>query len=153
MNITIKRTFKADKYTIGKLYVNGIYECDTLEDTDRGLTKDSPLSEIQSKKVYGETAIPTGTYKIDMNTVSPKFKDRSWAKFCGGKLPRLIDVPGYSGVLIHVGNKPADTLGCILVGDNKIKGQVINSTSTFQELYSLMLKAKVAGEEITITIE
>lgn len=153
MNITIKRTFKADKYTIGKLYVNGIYECDTLEDTDRGLTKNSSLSEIQSKKVYGETAIPTGTYKIDMNTVSPKFKDRSWAKFCGGKLPRLIDVPGYSGVLIHVGNKPADTLGCILVGDNKVKGQVINSTSTFQELYSLMLKAKVAGEEITITIE
>lgn len=153
MNITIKRIFKGDKYTIGKLYVNGIYECDTLEDTDRGLTEDSPLSEIQSKKVYGETAIPTGTYKIDMNTVSPKFKDRSWAKFCGGKLPRLIDVPGYSGVLIHVGNKPADTLGCILVGDNKIKGQVINSTSTFQELYSLMLKAKVAGEEITITIE
>ena len=153
MNITIKRIFKGDKYAIGKLYVNGIYECDTLEDTDRGLTQDMPLSEIQSKKVYGETAIPTGTYKIDMNTVSPKFKDRSWAKFCGGKLPRLIDVPGYSGVLIHVGNKPADTLGCILVGDNKIKGQVINSTSTFQELYSLMLKAKVAGEEITITIE
>lgn len=153
MNITIKRIFKGDKYTIGKLYVNGIYECDTLEDTDRGLTEDSPLSEIQSKKVYGETAIPTGTYKIDMNTVSPKFKDRSWAKFCGGKLPRLIDVPGYSGVLIHVGNKPADTLGCLLVGDNKIKGQVINSTSTFQELYSLMLKAKVAGEEITVTIE
>lgn len=153
MNITIKRIFKGDKYTIGKLYVNGIYECDTLEDTDRGLTQDMPLSNIQSKKLYGETAIPTGTYKIDMNTVSPKFKDRSWAKFCGGKLPRLIDVPGYSGVLIHVGNKPADTLGCILVGDNKIKGQVINSTSTFQELYSLMLKAKVAGEEITITIE
>ena len=72
MNITIKRIFKGDKYTIGKLYVNGIYECDTLEDTDRGLTEDSPLSEIQSKKVYGETAIPTGTYKIDMNTVSPK---------------------------------------------------------------------------------
>lgn len=153
MNITIKRIFKGDKYAIGKLYVNGIYECDTLEDTDRGLTQDMPLSEIQSKKLYGETAIPTGTYKIDMNTVSPKFKDRSWAKFCGGKLPRLIDVPGYSGVLIHVGNKPADTLGCILVGDNKIKGQVINSTSTFQELYSLMLKAKVAGEEITVTIE
>lgn len=153
MNITIKRIFKGDKYTIGKLYVNGIYECDTLEDTDRGLTQDMPLSNIQSKKLYGETAIPTGTYKIDMNTVSPKFKDRSWAKFCGGKLPRLIDVPGYSGVLIHVGNKPADTLGCILVGDNKIKGQVINSTSTFQELYSLMLKAKVAGEEITVTIE
>lgn len=153
MKLKLIRKYKTKNYCIGHLYVNGIYECDTLEDTDRGLTEDSPLSEIQSKKVYGETAIPTGTYKIDMNTVSPKFKDRSWAKFCGGKLPRLIDVPGYSGVLIHVGNKPADTLGCILVGDNKIKGQVINSTSTFQELYSLMLKAKVAGEEITVTIE
>lgn len=153
MNITIKRIFKGDKYTIGKLYVNGIYECDTLEDTDRGLTEDSPLSEIQSKKVYGETAIPTGTYKIDMNTVSPKFKDRSWAKFCGGKLPRLIDVKGYSGVLIHVGNKAEDTLGCILVGENKIKGQVINSTATFQELYSVMLKAKLLGEELSLTIE
>lgn len=153
MNITIKRIFKGDKYTIGRLCVNGIYECDTLEDTDRGLTQSMPLTEIQSKKLYGETAIPTGTYEIDMNTVSPKFKDRSWAKFCGGKLPRLIDVPGYSGVLIHVGNKPVDTLGCILVGDNKIKGQVINSTSTFQELYSIMLKAKVAGEKIIVTIE
>lgn len=153
MELKLIRKYKTKNYCIGHLYINGIYECDTLEDTDRGLTEDSPLSEIQSKKVYGETAIPTGTYKIDMNTVSPKFKDRSWAKFCGGKLPRLIDVPGYSGVLIHVGNKPADTLGCILVGDNKIKGQVINSTSTFQEIYSLMLKAKVAGEEITVTIE
>ena len=153
MNITIKRIFKGDKYTIGKLYVNGVYECDTLEDTDRGLTEDSPLSEIQSKKVYGETAIPTGTYKIDMNTVSPKFKDRSWAKFCGGKLPRLIDVKGYEGVVIHVGNKAEDTLGCILVGENKIKGQVINSTATFQELYSVMLKAKLLGEELSLTIE
>lgn len=153
MKLLLKRTFKGPQYTIGKLYVNGVYECDTLEDTDRGLHQTQSLLEIQSKKVYGQTAIPYGTYKIDMNTVSPKFKDRSWAKFCGGKLPRLIDVPGYSGVLIHVGNKPADTLGCILVGDNKIKGQVINSTSTFQELYSLMLKAKVAGEEITVTIE
>ena len=153
MKLKLIRKYKTKNYCIGHLYVNGIYECDTLEDTDRGLTQDMPLSNIQSKKLYGETAIPTGTYKIDMNTVSPKFKDRSWAKFCGGKLPRLIDVPGYSGVLIHVGNKPADTLGCILVGDNKIKGQVINSTSTFQELYSLMLKAKVAGEEITVTIE
>ena len=153
MKLLLKRIAKKDNYTIGNLYIGNVLLCNTLEDTDRGLTQDMPLSEIQSKKLYGETAIPTGTYKIDMNTVSPKFKDRSWAKFCGGKLPRLIDVPGYSGVLIHVGNKPADTLGCILVGDNKIKGQVINSTSTFQELYSLMLKAKVAGEEITVTIE
>lgn len=153
MKLTVKREFKGPNYTIGKLYVNGVYECDTLEDTDRGLTSNMDAAEIASKKLYGQTAIPIGTYKIDMNTVSPKFKDRSWAKFCGGKLPRLVDVKGYSGVLIHVGNKAVDTLGCILVGDNKIKGQVINSTSTFQQLYHEMLKASVKGEIITITIE
>lgn len=153
MELVLKRTFKGPNYTIGQLYVNGVYECDTLEDTDRGLTSSMTVQEIASKKLYGETAIPTGTYKIDMNTVSPKFKDRSWAKFCGGKLPRLLEVKGYSGVLIHVGNKPADTLGCILVGDNKIKGQVINSTSTFQQLYYLMLRASVRGESLTIKIE
>jgi hypothetical protein len=153
MELVLKRTFKGPNYTIGQLYVNGVYECDTLEDTDRGLTSSMTVQEIASKKLYGETAIPAGTYKIDMNTVSPKFKDRSWAKFCGGKLPRLLEVKGYSGVLIHVGNKPADTLGCILVGDNKIKGQVINSTSTFQQLYHLMLGASVRGESLTIKIE
>ena len=120
MELVLKRTFKGPNYTIGQLYVNGVYECDTLEDTDRGLTSSMTVQEIASKKLYGETAIPTGTYKIDMNTVSPKFKDRSWAKFCG---------------------------------DNKIKGQVINSTSTFQQLYHLMLRASVRGESLTIKIE
>ena len=153
MEITVKRVFKGPNYTIGHLYVNGTYECDTLEDPDRGLTDSMTVQEITSKKVYGNTAIPTGTYDIDMNTISPKFKDRSWAKFCGGKLPRLIDVKGYEGVLIHVGNKAEDTLGCILVGENKIKGQVVNSTATFQELYSVMLKAKLLGEELSLTIE
>lgn len=74
------------------------------------------LKEIESKKKYGNTAIPIGTYQISMDVVSPKFKDRSWAKPWKGKLPRIQNVPGYSGVLIHVGNKPEDTLGCILVG-------------------------------------
>lgn len=153
MKLLLRRIFKGHSYTIGKLFINGVYECDTLEDQDRGLTSQMSLEEIKAKKVYGVTAIPYGTYKIDMNTVSPKFKDRSWAKFCGGKLPRLIDVKGYEGVLIHVGNKAEDTLGCILVGENKVKGQVINSTATFQELYSVMLKAKLLGEELSLTIE
>lgn len=152
MELQLKRRFRGPKYTIGSLFVNGVYECDTLEDTDRGLTSDMSVDVIKAKKIYGETAIPSGTYDIDMNTVSPKFKDRPWAKFCGGKLPRLLNVKGYEGVLIHVGNKAEDTLGCILVGDNKVKGQVINSTSTFQQLYLQMLKAHTRGEKITITI-
>ena len=142
MKLELKRIFRGPKYTIGKLYVDNQYICDTLEDTDRGLKQTDSLSSIQKKKVYGQTAIPIGTYGITLNVISPKFKDRSWAKFCNGKLPRLLNVPGYDGVLIHVGNKPEDTLGCILVGYNKIKGQVVNSTQAFKKLYDILNKAQ-----------
>ena len=150
MNLVLKRIYKGTNYTIGNLYINNSKFCDVLEDTDRGLSQDMPLEVIQNTKVYGKTAIPVGKYKINMNIVSPKFKDRAWAKPWSGKLPRLEDVPGYEGVLIHVGNKPEDTLGCILVGENKVKGQVVNSTATFNKLMSILTKA---NEEIFITIE
>lgn len=152
MKIRLKRVFKGNNYTIGNLSIDGKFECDTLEDPDRGLTSSMSLEEIKSKKVYGNTAIPYGIYKIDMGTVSPKFNDRAWAKFCNGKLPRLIDVKGYEGVLIHVGNKPEDTLGCILLGENKTKGQVINSTSTFKRVYDKLLNVYKSGEQISLEI-
>lgn len=101
MELIVKRIAFKDDYTIGKLYINGQYFSDVLEDCDRGLTQDMPSEEIKAKKIYGKTAIPKGTYMVDMNTVSPKFKDRSWAKPYGGKLPRLIGVKGFEGVLIH----------------------------------------------------
>lgn len=153
MKLLLRRIFKGPRYTIGKLFINGVYECDTLEDQDRGLTSQMSFEEIKAKKVYGVTAIPTGTYSINMTTVSPKFKDRAWAKPYKGILPRLENVKGYEGVLIHVGNKAEDTLGCILVGENKVKGQVINSTATFYELMTVLLKAQSAGEVIELTIE
>lgn len=153
MKLLLRRIFKGPRYTIGKLFINGVYECDTLEDQDRGLTSQMSLEEIKAKKVYGVTAIPTGTYSINMTTVSPKFKDRAWAKPYKGILPRLENVKGYEGVLIHVGNKAEDTLGCILVGENKVKGRVINSTATFYELMTVLLKAQSAGEVIELTIE
>lgn len=149
MEILVKRIAKKSKYTIGKMYIDGRYICDTLEDTDRELNQNMSLKEINNKKVYGETAIPTGTYKVDMNTVSPKFKSRIWAKPYGGKLPRLVSVPGYDGVLIHPGNKAEDTLGCILVGENKAIGQVLNSQTTFKRVMSILTE----GTNITITIE
>ena len=136
--IRLTRDFKLPAYTIGKMYINGKYFCDTLEDADRGLRQSMPLNEIRMIKVPGETAIPTGMYKVDMNTVSPKYKDREAYQFCGGKLPRLLDVPGYEGVLIHIGNSAKDTEGCILVGENKAKGQVLNSTATFRNLYQTL---------------
>ena len=149
MEILVKRIAKKSKYTIGKMYIDGQYICDTLEDADRGLNQNMSLEEIKNKKVYGETAVPTGTYKVDMNTVSPKFKSRTWAKPYEGKLPRLVLVPGYDGVLIHPGNKAEDTLGCILVGENKAVGQVLNAQVTFKKIMSILTK----GTNITITIE
>lgn len=149
MKLLLKRIARKDTYTIGKLYIDDEYICDTLEDPDRGLNQCMSIDQINKTKVYGNTAIPTGSYSINMNIVSPKFKNRSWAKPWNGKLPRLEDVPGYEGVLIHVGNTSKDTLGCILVGENKVKGQVINSTNTFNKLMKLLTKQK----NITITIK
>ena len=108
--------------------------------------------EIKSKKVYGQTAIPYGTYNIDMKTVSPKFKNRSWARPYGGKLPRLLNVKGFEGVLIHVGNTAEDSLGCLICGENRVKGKVINSIACFMELMTSLLKAHLKGENITLII-
>lgn len=153
MKITVKRIAKQPTYTIGKLYVDDKYFCDTLEDTDRGLTSSMSLSEIQKLKKQGITAIPTSTYDVTLDVISPKFSKYKQYNFCNGKLPRLLNVPGYEGVLIHIGNKPEDTEGCILVGYNTVKGQVTNSTDTFKKLYALLLEAKNNNEQITITYE
>lgn len=152
MELKIDRGYKGTEYTIGSLYVDGSYFCDTLEDTDRNINNSMSPADITKKKIYGKTAIPTGTYKIDMNTISPSFKDRSWAKLYNGKVPRLLEVPGFDGVLIHPGNTASDTLGCILVGRNTIAGRVTDSTATFHNLMKKLLEAKARGENISITI-
>lgn len=114
----LKRFAFKDTYTIGKLYnTDGSYFCDTLEDKDRNITSDMPLSDLYNIKVYGQTAIPYGKYRISI-TYWDKYK-----KY----YPLLHDVPAYLGILIHGGTNDKDTLGCILLGENKIVGQVINS--------------------------
>lgn len=149
MKLLLKRIAKKSNYTIGKLYIDGEYFSDTLEDRDRGLTQSMSLDQIQKIKVKDKTAIPTGVYDITLNIVSPKFKNSSWAKPYGGKIPRLLGVPGYEGVLIHPGNSAEDTSGCVLVGENKAVGKVLNSQATFHKLMS-----KLKGQSnITITIE
>ena len=131
MRIVIKRIFKGTEYTIGKMYVNGDYQCDTLEDTVR------PNGE----KVYGKTAIPSGIYEVIL-TISPRFKKM---------LPLLLNVPGFQGIRIHPGNTAKDTEGCILVGENKVKGQVINSKVTFTKLMARLNRVD-KNEKITIEI-
>ena len=153
MEITLRRIARRDGYTIGRLLVDGAYQCDTLEDRDRGLTSKMSTAQICGVKVKGETAIPTGRYLVDMNTVSPRFGGRAQYQFCKGRLPRLCNTPGYQGVLIHIGNTAKDTDGCILVGENKEKGKVLNSTATFRRLYPILKSADERGEQIWITIE
>lgn len=150
MQLTLVRTDRQPNYTIGSLFINGEFFCYTLEDKDRGLTSDMSLEDIQSKKIYGKTAIPKGVYFIDMNTVSTKFKDRLWAKPYDGKLPRLLNVPGYEGILIHVGNTVEDTSGCILVGTEYSDGFLRNSATAFTSLMSILTNTK---EPIIITIQ
>lgn len=141
--ITVSRRWKKQKYTIGKLSINGKPYCDTLEDPDRGFTSDMPLAEIQKRKIKGDTAIPTGKYRV-IETFSPKFKKT---------MPLLVNVPGYEAVRIHPGNSTADTEGCILVGQNKAVGKVLNSRATFDPLH-LQIKETIAqGGNVFITIQ
>lgn len=142
MNIILNRIAKKAKYTIGKLYINNQYFCDTLEDTDRGLTQSMTEQQIGSKKVYGETAIPTGTYRIIIS-YSNKFKKQ---------MPLLLNVPGFAGIRIHSGNTEKDSLGCILVGKNKAIGKVLESRDTYSKLFSILQEAN-KKETIKITIK
>ena len=149
MRLTLKRTYNNAKYCIGHLYIDGKYFCDTIEDCDRGLDQKMTLKEIINRKLKGITAIPTGIYKVVMNVQSPRLSKKAQYKFCKGYVPRLLDVKGFDGVLIHIGNTAEDSLGCILVGENKEKGKVINSTAAFDRLYDALTKK---DEEITIEI-
>nr|DAM58693.1 MAG TPA: Protein of unknown function (DUF2778) [Caudoviricetes sp.] len=140
MELLLKRIYSGSTYTIGHLYIDGNYYCDVLEDTDRGLSSDMTEEEIKKIKVYGKTAIPKGTYKVEV-TYSPKFKRY---------LPILLNVKGFTGIRIHSGNSAEDTLGCLLVGFNKEKGKVLNSRVTSDKLTALL---RNCTKEIYITIE
>ena len=151
MKLTLKRIARKEGYTIGRLYIDDAYFCDTLEDRERGLEQAMPLDMIKRIKVKGETAIPTGTYELSMRHISPKYSRKKAFAFTGGVMPRLLNVPGYEGVLIHSGNTAADSEGCILVGENKAVGKVLNSMATFKALWSVLNQRK--SEPLTITVQ
>lgn len=157
MNLKLERKWRKADYTIGNLYVDGKFFSNTLEDTDRGLTSSMSLSEIRKIKQPSQTAIPTGSYEITLDIVSPKFGSRTFYNtVCNGKLPRLMNVKGFDGILIHVGdgyNGKELTAGCILVGKNNIKGGLTQGKETFTNLYKLLEQAKKRGEKLYITIE
>ena len=93
MNLTLKRLNLTPNYTEGELYVNGVYFCKTLEDTNRDLNKNGQFDNNE-KKIYGETCIPYGKYKVILS-YSPKFKR---------ELPEILEVPNFQGIRIHRGN-------------------------------------------------
>lgn len=153
MELTLVRKYPKDTYTIGQLFIDGKLFCNTCEDKDRGLYQGMSEEEIKKIKVYAETAIPYGRYRVTMKVQSPKFSTYKKYEFCKGYLPRLLDVPAFDGILIHIGNSAKDSAGCILVGENTVKGKVMNSTNTFKRLYAILKEADDKGEKIYINIQ
>ena len=153
MELIVDRKWKRQSYTISNLTIGGKWFCNVLEDADRGLDSSMSTAKILELKKPSITAIPRGTYEVTLDVYSPKFGSKSFYKeVCNGKLPRLLNVKGFEGILIHAGNTDKDTAGCLLVGVNKVKGQVINSRETFRELYKLLKDRHDKGEKITIKI-
>ena len=150
MKVLIKRIHNNSKYCISHVYVDGVYICDAIEDTDRGWNNLMSDAWIRNNKVYAKSAIPIGVYNITLNVVSPKFNQKPYYhKFCNGKLPRVLNVTGFDGILWHRGKTEKDSAGCLILGYNTIKGQVTNSQEAFEKLYKLLQKANEKGEKIT----
>jgi hypothetical protein len=154
MEIVVYRKYKKTDYTVGRLSIDGVTICNTMEDVDRGLDDGMPDWKIRNKKIPNVTAIPTGRYEVEMNVVSPRFsKYPFYMEVCQGKLPRLKNVKGFDGILLHCGVDHSNSSGCILLGLNKQKGKLTDSKETFKKVYTLMKQAHSRGETIYITIE
>lgn len=143
MEITLVRIYSNSIYTFGLLFINGVFECYTLEDEQR------------SVKVYAETRIPAGTYKISLYNGS-KFTASYKKKFSdhAGML-LLNNVAGFSGILIHIGNTDKDTAGCILLGKSHEVGKNMVSLSTlaYKSFYFKVLAAVRSGLSVSIRVE
>lgn len=141
MKLTLKRIALKPTYTIGKLYIDDNYFCDTLEDTVRDLNKDGKFDNGE-EKIKGKTAIPYGTYEIKW-TYSPRFKKYT---------PQIMSVPSFEGIRIHSGNSSKDTEGCLLLGENKKVGMVLNSKATIAKFCPIIKDACAKGK-VTIEIK
>lgn len=154
MEILVYRKWKKPDYTVGRLSVDGVFMANTMEDIDRGLDDGMQDWMIRNKKIPNRTAIPTGRYEVDMSTTSPRFSQKPfYMEVCQGKVPRIKNVKGFDGILLHCGTDETHSSGCLLLGLNKIKGKLTDSKETFKKVYALMKEAHDRGETIYITIE
>lgn len=156
MKLKLHRKYCKANYTIGNLYLveNGkeTWLCNTIEDKVRDLNKDGDLNDVGEGKVMHKTAIPYGTYKVTL-TVSPRFKDRDWAKPYGGLVPLVNDVKHFSGIRIHIGEDENWSSGCLIVGLNTIKGKLTKSREVYKELMDkYFMPAHKKRETITLEI-
>lgn len=143
MQLLVLRYNSDKEYTDGLLFVDDTFECYTLED------------QFQTKKVWGETRIPDGTYTVCLRTEGgfhTRYLNRYGPEFHKGML-HVMDVPGFEFILIHVGNDDDDTAGCLLVGStaDKDKGFIGASRKAYEDLYPKVAEAILAGEEVKIT--
>lgn len=139
MELTLQREASTDESTPGKLFVNGRFECFTLED----VVREVPGLRVAAWKVASRTAIPTGTYHVTID-MSQRF---------GKQMPHILNVEDFDGVRIHSGNTSADTEGCILLGqDRNGPDEVINSRAAFNAFFPKLQAAINNGEDVTITV-
>lgn len=139
MKLQLRRLYRKPEYSIGKLYIDGVYFCDTIEDTDRGLYSYMNLGEISKIKLMHETAIPYGKYKMRLS-MSSRFRK---------VLPEIMNVPGFTGVRIHTGNTQNDSSGCLIVGKNTVKGKVTSSRVWMEKLMEKLKNQTNIEIEIT----
>jgi len=142
MKLLLNRRFLGESYTIGDLFIDDAFYGNTLEDKVRDGNMDGDLTDPGEEKIYGQTAIPYGKYKVILS-FSNRFKRI---------LPLLLDVPHFTGIRIHPGNTAEDTHGCILVGLNSEKGKVLSSQETFNRVMARLLEADHRKEFIEIEI-
>ena len=135
-NLRVIREPSIGGATLGSLYINGVWQCWSLEDALREISG----QPVTAWKVPKETAIPSGRYRVII-TPSVRFQR---------PLPLLLDVPGFTGVRIHPGNSIADTEGCLLVGKDRQDGRVLGSRVAFEALFA---RLSAAVGDIWIGIE
>jgi len=142
VNWFLYRHYLGETYTIGKLYNGKDYLCDTLEDKVRDLNKDGDLDDPGEGKIFGETAIPFGRYRVIL-TWSPKFKRL---------MPEILLVKHFTSIRIHAITTEKDTLGCIGVGENKIKGKLINARAKEIVIVTILKDLIERNNEVWINI-